>query len=112
MATLSTAVSARAANPIGFAAADAAGDTFKTTAHEMVLVSHTNDAGTSVDVTVVTTKVVDGESVDDKVITVGPGEMHLLGPFNQGTYGDPDDMVSLSYSDATDIEVAVIRKGS
>ena len=112
MAELSTVESQRAANPLGFAAADGAGDKFKTTAREMLLVNHTNAGGSSVDVTVVTTRTIDGESVSDKQITVGPGEMHLLGPFNQGTYGDPDDMVSLSYSDATDIEVAVIRKGN
>ena len=112
MAQLSTAVSARAANPFSFSAADPAGDTFQTSGREIILVRHVNGAGTSVDLTVVTTAVVDGESVQDKVITMAPGENHLLGPFNRRVYGDPDDMVSLGYSDATDIEVAVIRKGS
>jgi hypothetical protein len=110
MAQLSTAVSARAANPFSFSAADPARDTFQTSGREMVLVRHVNDAGTSVDLTVVTTAVVDGESVQDKVITIASGENHLLGPFNRKVYGDPDDKVTIQYSDATDIEVAVLRK--
>ena len=108
MATLAVISPANAANSFAFAAADSAGDEFKTTGKELVIIRHTNDAGSSVDVTFTTTKTVDGESVDDKVITVGPGETHLFGSFSQGVYGDPDDMVAISYSASTDIEVAVI----
>lgn len=109
MATLSAVSPAKAANAFSFAAADSAGDTYKTTGKELVMLRHTNDAGSSVDVTIVTTYVVDGESVDDKVITVAPGENHLLGPFGTKVYGDPDDMVSITYSAAADIELAVIK---
>jgi len=110
MATHTPIAPTRAANPITFAAADAVGDDFVSTGKELVLVEHTNGAGSSVTLTVTTTATIDGEAVADKVITINPGETHALGPWPQQWYNDPATAkVSLSWSAVTDIMLAVIK---
>ena len=108
MAELTPVSPTRAANAFTMAAADVLGDTFHNTGTELVLIEHTNGVGSDVDLTVSMTKTIDGEPVQDKVITVPAGTSHLLGPWKPGYYNDPDGLVSLGYSDATDIELAVV----
>lgn len=109
MAELSPVSPVRAANAFTMQAADSLGDTFLNTGKELVLIEHTNGAGSDVDLTVTTTKTIDGEAVEDKVITIPAGTLHLLGPFQPGYYNDQDGYVSLSYSSETDMEVAVLK---
>ena len=108
MATITAVSPDRAANSFTFDAAASGGDDFVNTGTELLLIKHTNGAGSAVTLTIVTTREVDGQSVADKEITIGAGETHLLGPFPTGIYNDPDEKVSFSYDDETDIEVAVI----
>lgn len=110
MATLSAVTpSGRQAGAFTFTAADSLGDDFVNNESELLLVRHTNGAGSSVTLTVTSTMQVDGEDVPDKQITIGPGENHLLGPFPRNIYNDAEGVVALSWSDATDIEVALIK---
>ncbi|MFO7958998.1 MAG: hypothetical protein R6X33_18080 [Candidatus Brocadiia bacterium] len=110
MATLSAvSPSGRQAGAFTFTAADPLGDDFVNNESELLLVRHTNGAGSSVTLTVTSTMQVDGEDVPDKQISIGPGENHLLGPFPRNIYNDVEGKVALSWSDATDIEVALIK---
>ena len=111
MATLTPVAPARQANPIPGQAADVGGDDFANDGKKLLLIEHTNGAGSDVDLTITTTKTVDGEDVADKTITVPAGERHLFGPFPTSVYNDGEGKTSLSYSSATDIEVAVIDLG-
>jgi len=108
MATLTAVAPARAANPIPGTPADPGGDVFANDGRKLLLVEHTNGAGSDVTLSVAITKDVDGVSVGTKDITIAAGTRHLLGPFPTDIYNDADGQVSLTYSDATDIEVAVI----
>jgi len=109
MAELTPISPKRAANAFAFSAAEAGGDSFPNTGKELVLVRHTNGAGSDVTLTITTTQQVDGEDVADKQVTIGAGTNHLLGPFPRSIYNDGDGKVSLAWSDATDIELAVIQ---
>jgi len=109
MATHTPIAPLRAANPITLAAADVLGDDFVSTGKELILVEHTNGAGSSVTLTVTTTATIDGEAVADKLIAIGPGETHVLGPWPQQWYNDANAKVTLSWSAVTDITLAVIK---
>jgi len=107
MATLTPVAPARAANQFAGQAAAAGGDDFVNDGEKVLVIEHTNGAGSDVDLTITTTKMVDGEDVDDKVITIPAGERHLIGPFPPQVYNDGDGKVALAYSSETDIEVAL-----
>ena len=109
MATHDVQTPDRSANPIAFAAAEAGGDDWVNGGKDLLIVRHTNGAGSEVTLTVATTATVDGQSVDDREIVIGPGETHALGPFPKAYYNDAEDLVALSWSSETDIEIAVIR---
>ncbi len=108
MATLTAVSPARAANAFSMQAAAAGGDDFVNSGSELLLIEHTDELGSDVDLTIVTQQTVDGEDVADKVITIPAGTLHLLGPFPRAIYNDGDDKVQLTYSDETDVEVGVL----
>jgi len=112
MATLTPVAPDRAANQIAGQAAAAGGDDFVNDGKKLLLIEHTNGVGSDVDLTVTTTKTVDGEAVADKTITIPAGERHLIGPFPTTVYNDGDAKVALAYEDHTDIEVAIIDAAS
>jgi len=109
MAQLVIVNAQRQANAYTPTMADAAGDTFANTGAQLLLVEHTNQAGSAVTLTIATTLTIDGEAVNDKQIVIAPGEKHLLGPFPPNVYNDANGNVVLSYSSATDIDVTVIQ---
>lgn len=108
MAVLTPTGPARAQNALARQSADPAGDSFANTGKELLLVEHTNGAGTDVDLTITTAVTVDGLDVTDLTITIPPGQRHLLGRWPPNIYSDTDGNVNLACSDATDIEVAVV----
>lgn len=101
----------RDADAITFAAAEAGGDGWANTGQELLIVRHTNSIGSDVTLTVATTItiVVDGQDVDNREIVIGAGETHMLGPFPASYYNDAEGLVSLAWSSAADIELAVLR---
>ena len=109
MADISKTSPTRSANTMPGVAASAGGDAFLNTGRELLVVEHTNGGGSDVTLTVTTTQTIDGEAVDDKTITIGAGERHLIGPFPTNIYNDQDGKVQLGWSSETDIEVAVIN---
>lgn len=111
MATLTAQAAARTANDLTMSAGASGGDEFANTGKEALLVSHTNSGGSTVTVTISVEKTIDGLTVPDKTIDVAAGEIALLGPFDTGLYNDGDGNVNFSYSDETDIEVAVVTIG-
>ena len=114
MADLTVQESARAANDLTFAAATVTtGDKWVNTGREMLLVK--NDSGGSVNVTIQTPAVNDGDlAISDRVIAVGAGEIALLGPFERGLYSNPADSYKATVicSSVTDVTLAVIKVGS
>jgi len=108
MATVAPIARARTANPITFTAANGGGDTFANSGRELLLVRHTNGVGSAVTLTVATTETVDGLAVADLAVVIDPGETQVLGPFPKAIYDNSSGNVALSWSSATDIEVAVI----
>ena len=110
MATLTAQSPKRGANSISFSAPSAGGDDFANSGTELLLVQHTNSAGTQKTLTIVTPAVVDGDlSVADRQIVIGPGELHMLGPWPTNTYNDSQGKVSFSFDATNDLQVAVIK---
>jgi len=109
MADLSALQAQRQANSVVFAAADPLGDTFTNGGREAILIQHDNAIGAAVTLTIATPLTIDGLSVADASIVIGPGETHLLGPWPASTYNDSQKKVSVSYSDATDISIAIVK---
>ena len=97
--------------PLPGVTATEAGDTFLNTGKELLVVEHIDDQGADVTLTIVTTKTIDtGElAVGDKAITITKGLRYLIGPFPTGIYNDADGLVSITYSEHEDIEVAVVK---
>ena len=91
------------------ASADGAGDSFINTGDELLLVEHTDDQGSDVDLTFEVNRQVEGLDVPDRTLTIGAGERALIGPFSTQIYNDADGKVQISYSAATNINVAVIK---
>ena len=109
MADLSALQAQRVPNSIAFVAADPAGDTFTNSGREAILIRHDNALGASVTLTIATPLTIDGLAVADASVVIGPGETHLLGPWPASTYNDSQKKVALSYSDATDISIAIVK---
>lgn len=109
MSTQTPVVPIRMANIVTPVAADGVGDEFVNTGKELVLVEHTNGAGSSVTLTITTTSTVDGEAVADRTIVIGPGETHLLGPWPQQWYNDANGKVQMSWSAVTDVVLSVLK---
>ena len=108
MATHTPVTAARTANAITMTAAEAT-DKWANGGKDLLIVEHTNGAGSSVTLTITTTIAVDDEAVADKTISIGPGELHILGPFPINYYNDGNGEVNLAWSDETDITLAVLR---
>ncbi len=85
-------------------ASDIAGDvlngpsseTFTNSGKEFLWVAHDNAGGTDSDLTITTHKTIDGEAVADKVVTIGAGETHLVGPFPTSIYNDANGEVTIT----------------
>jgi hypothetical protein len=110
MAAISTKVSARTANAYTMAAASAGGDAFTNTGKEMLLITNAHATVTR-NVTVVTTKTVDGLAVADLAIAIPALTSHLIGPFPTGLYNDANGLVTLTYDDEADLTMRVIKAG-
>jgi len=83
---------------------------FDNTGRELLEVTHTNGAGSSLDLTITTTKTIDGEAVADKVLTITKGAKYLIGPFPTAIYNNEDDQVDLHLGTGyADVELQVIR---
>jgi len=109
MADLSALQAQRLANAIAFVAADPVGDTFANGGREAILIRHNNALGAAVTLTIATPLTIDGLAVADASIVVGPGETHLLGPWPASTYNDSQKQATVSYSDATDLSIAIVK---
>lgn len=109
MAAVTPVTKSRSANVIPFAAATGGGDEFANTGRELLLVRHTNAGGAAVTLTIATQAAPDGLAVADKTVTIDPGEDHALGPWPTSIYNDADGNVQLTWSSATDIEIAVVN---
>lgn len=109
MATLTPVSPARAPNELAGQAASAGGDQWANSGKELLVVEHTNGAGSEVTLTVTTVVTIDGEAVADKEIAIPAGTRHLLGPFPPNIYNDGEGNASVACDDETDIEVALIQ---
>lgn len=107
MATITAQTPARSANPITFSNAEAGGDKFLNTGREYLIIR--NAGGSPVNVTVTTPVTTDGLAVSDRVIAIGAGATHFLGPWPKGVYNDGDNFVNLAWETHTDMSLAVIK---
>lgn len=109
MAALTPVTKKVTANATTFAAGESGGDKFANPSGSALLfVSHTNGGGSTVTLTITTSQTIEGLALADRTVAIGAGEFHVLGPFPKNTYNDVDGNVNISYSDETDIEVAVV----
>jgi hypothetical protein len=99
-----TAASRDGITASGGVAASAGGDRFTNTGKELLVV--TCATGGPVNVTMETTVEVDGQAVADNVVAVADGEPMIIGPFPLSDYGTE---VNVSYADATNLTVQVIK---
>lgn len=90
-----------------YAAADVAGDEF---AFEQGAFVHVvNGSASSIDATVVSQyDPIPGVGPDDIVLTIAAGEEVMAGPFNTRIFSDEDGNVQITYTDVTDVTVAVL----
>jgi len=81
---------------------------FINTGRELLVV--TNAAATASDITITTTKTIDGEDVDDKVITILANGKYLFGPFPTEIYNNGDNEVDIQIgSGYADVDLFVIQ---
>jgi hypothetical protein len=86
------------------------GDAFVNKGKEFVHIK--NSGAASRTVTVVTQQTVETDlAVADRDIVVPAGEERIVGPFPQATYNDGDGKVQMTYSDETDLTIAVLKLG-
>lgn len=112
MAVLTVLNSARAGNGVDLAGAAAAGggDSFVNTGSEVFVIK--NGSGAPITATFVTPATVDGLAVADLTATIAAGATRMVGPFPPGVYNDtgaPGGSVSVTYSAATSVTVAVVK---
>ena len=89
--------------------ADAGGDEFANTGKEVFFV--TNNSGGSITVTLVFKPGinVDGQTPANRTVTIVDGAITVIGPFPNVNYNDTDGRMNVTYSDATDVTVAVMK---
>jgi len=109
MALLTVTQAKRAATPVALVPADSLGDSFPNTEREALLVQHTNPLGSASAVVLDIQATLDGEVVTDKVVSILPGETHLIGPFPISIYSNAQKEVLISYASVTDLMVAAVR---
>jgi len=108
MADLPVQLSSRSANDLSWAApTPGTGDTFTNTGREAILVNNGGDS--NLNVTIETPASVDGLAIADRIITVGPTSIALLGPFPRATYSDSEGKVNLVCSLVENVSLAVIK---
>ena len=67
-----------------------------------------NGSGSSINVTVVSTKSVNGLAVADLVVAVPAGQDRLIGPFPRNTFADANGQADIDYSSVTTITRAAL----
>jgi hypothetical protein len=90
-----------------FTAADVAGDTFKNDG--IVYLFVTNNSASTIDVTVTAAKECDQGFLHDLTVSVSAGTTEQIGPLSSARFNDNNNNVSVTYSDATNVEVAVVK---
>jgi len=77
-----------------------------------VLILAENNTGSSVNVTFVTDRVVDGDlAVGDRIVALATGTERIFGPFNNNDYGGTDSIVSIDVS-ADGVVFRAIKMGA
>lgn len=107
MATIGQQTPAREATAITFSAAAGGGDKFENSGRDYLIVR--NASGAPVNLTIVTPATTDGLAIADRVVAIGDGETHVLGPWQRDLYNDGDGFVNLTWSSAAGMTLAVIR---
>lgn len=80
--------------------------------HGVEFVSIKNDAiGVARVVTVVVPGVHDDQPIANRTFSVGPGEEKLVGPFPRFPYNSVGGLVTLQFSSAVDVSIAVLKIG-
>jgi len=91
------------------AAAGASGDSWANTGQEYLAVQ--NGSGSAVTVTLVYRNTFDSQTPANRTVSVGAGDLVLIGPFPQALYNDANQRASVTYSAASSVSVAAIRMG-
>lgn len=113
MALLVKQVSKRIANDLTMSAATVTtGDTFANDGKVRLLVSNAGVGTTVVTITtpsLPTDRLIDGQAVSDRTISVGAGKHAWLGPFPKNTYNDASGLVKVTCSVVTSVTLAVLE---
>jgi len=85
------------------------GDQFVNTGSQYIVVH--NDSAGAVTMTVTTPALADNDDleIEDRVITIGIGDISITGPWPRDLYNDEDRKVTMVFSAVTDIKLAVIE---
>ncbi len=88
------------------------GDMFRNTGKEFVHVI--NGGGSPCLVTIPTPATIKGLDIEDRVVTVGAGEDHMIGTFEPGLYNNPAGgtdagKLYVEYDQVTTVTVAIIK---
>ena len=70
-----------------------------------------NGSGNTATITLVTTKVVDGNEVADKEYTIEDGKAIFIGGLDPAVYNDGDGYATFTCDQASGVEAAVLRGG-
>jgi hypothetical protein len=92
-----------------YAAAETDGNSFGNTGREFL---HVKNGATACVVTVRTPRVVDGQAVTSRTVTVPATEERMIGPFPPATFnqaGAAGDVVHVDYDDVANVTVGAFR---
>lgn len=92
---------------LAFAAANVDGHSFYNTERTMLYVK--NGGAASINVTLQTPGIVDGNAVADRVIAVAAGAERLIGRISDAAYNRGDNTVYVDFSAITSVTVALIE---
>lgn len=95
------------------AAADSANGMYMDNNGQKNIVYVKNGSGVSIDVTFITTTVIDGISLPDLVITIAAGAERMVGPFSNTYYGSgTGSQVYIDFSASASVTVAGLQIGN
>lgn len=106
MATLSVVRPGQTNAAYTLAAAGGSGDVFQNSGREILLIR--NDSGSNITLTVATPGQRDGVAFDEYTATLADGVTYALGPFPAAIFNNASSQVSMTYSSATSLTLAII----
>ena len=110
MATLTVATIVEAGITTALVAAAAGGDEFTNNGDTHLDLN--NGGGVTCNVTLATTKTVNGKTIADRVVAVLAGTRQRIGPFDGGVFNDTSGKVQITYDQVATVTLEAVNAGT